>query len=442
MSTPLWSQCLKYLQRELSAQDFNTWIRPLQVVEDEQAMRLLAPNQFVLQWVQTHCQQQITRILTYLRPRQTPQLILQMGSHGTRPEVKTNGKLYNAAHVSHLNKKFTFDTFVPGVCNQLARSASLEIAQTTDYNPLFIYGGVGLGKTHLMHAIGNHIIAQKSHAKVSYIRSEQFVNEMIKALRERRMDDFKNYYRSLDALIIDDVQFFAQKNQSQEELFHTFNVLVENKKQIILAADKVPNSMNGIEDRLRSRFGWGLTVKIDTPDFETRLAILNDKADKVQLSLPYEVSHFIAEKIQSNVRELEGALHRLAASSRFMRRTITLEMVQQSLHDLWTPQTQVTLEAIQKLVAEYFDISVSEMRSEKRQRKIVRPRQIAMSLAKELTQYSLPEIGKAFGGRDHSTVIHSCKTITKLKNDDPQVNQDYHKLLQNLSGKPLNTMNL
>ncbi len=239
------------------------------------------------------------------------------------------------------------------------------------------------------------------------------------------MDDFKNYYRSLDALIIDDVQFFAQKNQSQEELFHTFNVLVENKKQIILAADKVPNSMNGIEDRLRSRFGWGLTVKIDTPDFETRLAILNDKADKVQLSLPYEVSHFIAEKIQSNIRELEGALHRLAANSRFMRRTITLEMVQQSLHDLWTPQTPVTLDAIQKLVAEYFEISVADMRSEKRQRKIVRPRQIAMSLAKELTQHSLPEIGKAFGGRDHSTVIHSCKTITKLKVDDVQVNQDF-----------------
>lgn len=440
MSTPLWSQCLKYLQRELSAQDFNTWIRPLQVVEEEQAIRLLAPNQFVLQWVQTHCHQRITRILTYLRPRQTPQLIVQTGSHVARPEVKTNGKLYTTTHVSHLNKKFTFDSFVSGSCNQFARSVSLQVAQTPDYNPLFIYGGVGLGKTHLMHAIGNHIVAQKNQAKVSYIRSEQFVNEMIKALRERRMDEFKNYYRSLDTLIIDDVQFFAQKNQSQEELFHTFNVLVENKKQIILAADKVPNSMNGIEDRLRSRFGWGLTVKIDTPDFETRLAILNDKADKVQLSLPYEVSHFIADRIQSNIRELEGALHRLAASSRFMRRTITLEMVQQSLQDLWTPHSQVTLETIQKLVAEYFEISVSDMRSDKRQRKIVRPRQMAMSLAKELTQHSLPEIGKAFGGRDHSTVIHSCKTITKLKTDDHQINQDYNKLLQTLSGKSLNTM--
>jgi chromosomal replication initiator protein len=442
VSTPLWNQCLKYLQRELSAQDFNTWLRPLQVVEDEHALRLLAPNQFVLQWVQTHCHQQITRILTYLRPRQTPQLILQTGSHVTRPEVKTNGNPYTAAHVSYLNKKFTFDSFVAGNCNQFARNVSLEVAQVPNYNPLFIYGGVGLGKTHLMHAIGNHIVAQKNHAKVSYIRSEQFVNEMIKALRERRMDEFKNYYRSLDTLIIDDVQFFAQKNQSQEELFHTFNVLVENKKQIILAADKVPNSMNGIEDRLRSRFGWGLTVKIDTPDFETRLAILNDKADKVQLCLPYEVSHFIANRIQSNIRELEGALHRLAASSRFMRRTITLEMVQQSLQDLWTPHTQVTLEVIQKLVAEYFEISVADMRSEKRQRKIVRPRQMAMSLAKELTQHSLPEIGKAFGGRDHSTVIHSCKTITKLKTDDQQINQDYNKLLQNLSGNTLNTINL
>lgn len=435
MSTPLWNQCLKYLQRELSAQDFNTWIRPLQAVEDEHTMRLLAPNQFVLQWVQSHCQQRITRILAYLRPRNPTQLVLQTGSHGARPEVKTNGKLYDTAHISHLNKKFTFDNFVTGSCNQFARTASLQMTQSSEYNPLFIYGGVGLGKTHLIHAIGNQIVAQKNHAKVSYIRSEQFVNEMIKALRERRMDDFKNYYRSLDALIIDDVQFFAQKNQSQEELFHTFNVLVESKKQIILAADKVPNHMNGIEDRLRSRFGWGLTVKIDTPDFETRLAILNEKADKVQLSLPYEVSQFIADRIQSNIRELEGALHRLAASSRLMRRSITLDMVQQSLQDLWTPRTQVTLETIQKLVAEYFEISVVEMRSEKRQRKIVRPRQIAMSLAKELTQHSLPEIGRAFGGRDHSTVIHSYKTITKLKTDDQQVKLDYDKLLQTLSNR-------
>jgi chromosomal replication initiator protein len=435
VSTPLWNQCLKYLQRELSAQDFNTWIRPLQAVEDEHTMRLLAPNQFVLQWVQSHCQQRITRILAYLRPRNPTQLVLQTGSHGARPEVKTNGKLYDTAHISHLNKKFTFDNFVTGSCNQFARTASLQMTQSSEYNPLFIYGGVGLGKTHLIHAIGNQIVAQKNHAKVSYIRSEQFVNEMIKALRERRMDDFKNYYRSLDALIIDDVQFFAQKNQSQEELFHTFNVLVESKKQIILAADKVPNHMNGIEDRLRSRFGWGLTVKIDTPDFETRLAILNEKADKVQLSLPYEVSQFIADRIQSNIRELEGALHRLAASSRLMRRSITLDMVQQSLQDLWTPRTQVTLETIQKLVAEYFEISVVEMRSEKRQRKIVRPRQIAMSLAKELTQHSLPEIGRAFGGRDHSTVIHSYKTITKLKTDDQQVKLDYDKLLQTLSNR-------
>ncbi len=436
MSTPLWSQCLKYLQRELSAQDFNTWIRPLQVVEDEQTMRLLAPNQFVLQWVQSNCQQRIIRILAYLRPRRPPQLVLQTGSHGARPEVKSNGKPYETSHLSRLNKKFTFDTFIPGTCNQFARTASLQVTQSSEYNPLFIYGGVGLGKTHLIHAIGNQIVAQKNHAKVSYIRSEQFVNEMIKALRERRMDDFKNYYRSLDALIIDDVQFFAQKNQSQEELFHTFNELAENKKQIILAADKVPNHMNGIEDRLRSRFGWGLTVKIDTPDFETRLAILNDKADKVQLSLPYEVSQFIADRIQTNIRELEGALHRLAANSRLMRRSITLDMVQQSLQDLWTPRAPVTLETIQKLVAEYFEISVAEMRSEKRQRKIVRPRQIAMSLAKELTQHSLPEIGRAFGGRDHSTVIHSYKTITKLKTDDQQVKQDYDKLWQSLSNSP------
>lgn len=436
MSTPLWNQCLKYLQRELSAQDFNTWIRPLQAVEDEQTMRLLAPNQFVLQWVQSNCQQRIIRILAYLRPRHPTQLVLQTGSHGTRPEVRTQGKSYDAVpHLSHLNKKFTFDNFVLGSCNQFARSASLQVTQSSEYNPLFIYGGVGLGKTHLIHAIGNQIVAQRSHAKVSYIRSEQFVNEMIKALRERRMDEFKNYYRSLDTLIIDDVQFFAQKNQSQEELFHTFNVLVENKKQIILAADKVPNHMNGIEDRLRSRFGWGLTIKIDTPDFETRLAILNDKADKVQLSLPYEVSHFIADRIHTNIRELEGALHRLAANSRLMRRSITLDMVQQSLQDLWTPRSQVTLDIIQKLVAEYFEISVAEMRSEKRQRKIVRPRQIAMSLAKELTQHSLPEIGRAFGGRDHSTVIHSYKTITKLKTDDQQIKHDYDKLWQTLSSQ-------
>lgn len=445
MSAVLWQQCQKYLQRELSSHDFNTWIRPLQAMEAENILRLLAPNRFVLNWVQQHYAARIEHILTHLKPNQTPQLILQVGSRASispssaqhtanLPKKNINGSQPAFKHNNRLNTKLTFDSFVAGECNQLARAAALHVTEQEGYNPLFIYGGVGLGKTHLMHAVGNQIVAQNPQAKVAYVRSEQFVNEMVKALREKNINEFKKYYRSLDALLIDDVQFFANKTQSQEELFHTFNALLENQKKIILTCDRIPQQINGLEDRLKSRFAWGLTVAIEPPDLDTRLEILKLKAHLAKINLPNEVNYFIAQHIYSNVRELEGALHRLIATARLMKKTITVENAREALKDLVAlKKTLVSLTKIQQTVADYFKISVGEMKSRKRLRKIVRPRQIAMTLSKELTEHSLPEIGDAFGGRDHTTVMYSCRSVSKLQQEDQQIKNDYVKLLKLLS---------
>ncbi len=439
VAASLWNQCVKHLERELSSQDFNMWIRPLQAIEASGCLRLLAPNQFVLDWVKQHVQLRIEEILRRCQPKSTPSLILQIGSRQqftsqSKPLMTAVGGHTVTTPINRLNSQLTFSTFILGKSNQLARAAALQVAEQGGYNPLFIYGGVGLGKTHLMQAIGNQIIAKRPQAKVLYLRSEQFVNEMVKALREKKINEFKQFYRSLDALLIDDIQFFAHKIQSQEELFHTFNVLLEEKKQIILTGDRPPQIIAGLEDRLRSRFSWGLTVNVMPPDFETRVAILMAKAQFAHVHLPEEVSQFIADHVHSNVRELEGALHRLIATARFMQQTVTLESAQTTLQDLLHFHSQlVTLNGIQKTVAEYFKIPIADLSSRRRHRLVARPRQIAMFLSKELTQHSLPEIGKAFGGRDHTTVMYSCKTIAKLKTADHQINQDYTNLLQLLS---------
>jgi len=460
----LWNQCLNSLEQELSGRDFYTWIRPLHAIEEGKTLRLLAPNRFVLESVQQNFEQRIHDLLLHLKPKNPPEIILQIGSvkktettadtspkktvappkkakksfskAAAQPEQKT---LLDTAdeHEHFLNQDLTFDSFILGQSNQLARSASLQVAENGGYNPLFIYGGVGLGKTHLMHAVGNHLVSHHGQNKVLYVRAERFVNDMIKALQEKKMGQFKTFYRSLDALLIDDVQFFAKKVQSQEELFHTFNVLLEGKKNIILTCDRPPHQLNDFDERLKSRLGWGLAVGVNPPDFDTRLAILTAKTLQSGIKIPMDVLNFIAAQIESNVRELEGALHRLVAMARFLHESITLESAQAALNDLVTIKKKeyraITLSSIQQEVADYYQIPVTALCSRQRHRLIARPRQIAMALSKELTQHSLPEIGSAFGGRDHTTVLHSCRTVTKLKVDDTKINQDYLNLLKRLS---------
>ncbi|MES9888714.1 MAG: chromosomal replication initiator protein DnaA, partial [Candidatus Sedimenticola sp. 6PFRAG1] len=338
---------------------------------------------------------------------------------------------------SNLNRDFTFDTFVEGKSNQLARAASMQIGENpgTVYNPLFIYGGVGLGKTHLMHAVGNTILEKSPNAKVVYLHSEGFVAEMVKALQHNTIDDFKRRYRSVNALLIDDVQFFAGKERSQEEFFHTFNALFESQQQIILSSDRFPKEVTGLEERLKSRFGWGLTVAIEPPDLETRVAILKSKADQLfGVDLPNEVAFFIGKRVRSNIRELEGALRRIVANAEFTGRPITQEFAKDALRDMLAAQDkQVTIENIQKTVAEYFKIRTSDLLSAKRSRTIARPRQIAMTLAKELTSHSLPEIGEAFGGRDHTTVLYATRKVAELKESDSRIAEDYANLLRTLT---------
>jgi chromosomal replication initiator protein len=337
---------------------------------------------------------------------------------------------------SNLNSNFTFDNFVEGKSNQLAKAAALQVAMHPGaaYNPLFIYGGVGLGKTHLMHAIGNYMLTRNSRARVAYLHSERFVADMVKALQHNAMNEFKRYYRSVDALLIDDIQFFAGKERSQEEFFHTFNALLEGQHQVILTCDRYPKGVDGLEERLKSRFGWGLTQAIEPPELETRVAIMQSKAEQAQIDLPSDVAFFIAKRIRSNIRELEGALHRLAATARFTARPITMEFAKDALRDLLALQDKlVTIENIQKTVAEYYKVRVSDLLSKRRSRSITRPRQLAMALAKELTSHSLPEIGEAFQGRDHTTVLHACRKIVELKNSDARINEDYTNLLRILS---------
>ncbi|MDH5472719.1 MAG: chromosomal replication initiator protein DnaA [Gammaproteobacteria bacterium] len=458
MSTALWGQCLHLLEQELSDQQLNTWIRPLQVIEDDSVLRLLAPNQFVLDWVKQHFLDQITRITDQLSSHQGAiRLSLEIGSQD-RPSKEalvnkpvkaptptpapaaflTDANAYQSKQsVEHnLNLGFTFDNFVEGKSNQLAKAASLQVSESPGEanNPLLLYGGVGLGKTHLMHAVGNRIRETKPDARIVYLHSERFVSHMIKALQHNTIDEFKQFYRSLDVLLIDDIQFFAGKERSQEEFFHTFNALLEGGRQIIMTCDRYPKEIEGLEERLKSRFGWGLPVCIEPPELETRVAILHKKAEEFGFIVPNEVAFFIAKRIRSNIRELEGSLRRVMATANFTGKPITLDFAKETLRDLIALQDKlVTIDNIQKTVAEYYKIRNSDLLSNRRSRSITRPRQLAMALSKELTNHSLPEIGAAFGGRDHTTVLHGCRKIAELRESDSKINEDYTNLLRILS---------
>jgi len=407
----LWQQCLVRLENELPEQQFNTWIRPLHAIENGDNLRLLAPNQFVLEWVRKHHFETISQTLHDLGPESATRVQLDIGSSKKTaapataadtavPVTSAFSTPQQITHKSNINPAFTFESFIGGKSNQLARAASMQVSENPGdaYNPLFIYGGVGLGKTHLMHAIGNVILANKPGARVVYLHSERFVADMVRALQHNAINAFKNYYRTADALLIDDIQFFANKERSQEEFFHTFNALLEGQQQVILTCDRYPKEVEGLEDRLKSRFGWGLTAAIEPAELETRVAILLSKASQSNIDLPSDVAFFIAKHIQSNIRELEGALRRVMASARFTGQVINLDLAKEALRDLLVLQDKlVTISNIQKVVAEYFKIRVADLLSPRRSRSITRPRQIAMSLAKELTTHSLPEIGDAFG---------------------------------------------
>ena len=439
----LWNQCTRVLQAELPEQQFNTWIRPLQAVDDGSVLRLLAPNRFVIDWVQQHYLERILEVVD--DSDSETQVVVEVGSRDTataaggQPAASRAAisKPAKAPVKSRLNPLFTFESFVEGKSNQLARAAATQVGENPgkSYNPLFIYGGVGLGKTHLMHAIGNAMLKDDPGARVSYVHSERFVSDMVKGLQHNRISEFKRAYRSLDALLIDDIQFFAGKERSQEEFFHTFNALLEGQRQIILTCDRYPKEVNGLEERLKSRFGWGLTVAIEPPELETSVAILISKARAENVELPDEVAFFIAKRIRSNVRELEGALRRVIANYRFTGRPINLDFAKEALRDLLALQERlVSIENIQKTVADYFKIRVGDLLSKKRSRSIARPRQVAMALAKELTNHSLPEIGDAFGGRDHTTVLHGCRRIEALRETDKRIDDDYLNLLRTLTG--------
>ncbi|MDT8385223.1 MAG: chromosomal replication initiator protein DnaA [Gammaproteobacteria bacterium] len=456
MFTEIWRQCLVRLEAELTSQQFNTWIRPLQVMEDNTQLRLLAPNRFVLDWVNTRLLERIEAMVKETGDdsirhdvileiggsspslNQTARRERAAGSAGPMPVQRGNDRQRNSkvSHNSGLNLSATFENFIEGKSNQLARAASYQIGENPGgaYNPLFIYGGVGLGKTHLMHAVGNLIVERNPAAKVVYLHSERFVQDMVKALQHNAIDDFKRYYRSVNALLIDDIQFFAGKERSQEEFFHTFNALLEGQQQIILTCDRYPKEVSGLEERLKSRFGWGLTVAIEPPELETRVAILMTKAAQMGVELPQDVAFFIAKRIRSNIRELEGALRRVTANAKFTGQPITPDFAKLALKDLIALQDKlVTIENIQKTVAEYFKIRVAELLSKKRTRSIARPRQIAMAIAKELTNHSLPEIGDAFGGRDHTTVLHACRKVADLKITEPRIMEDYSNIMRTLS---------
>jgi chromosomal replication initiator protein len=438
--TSLWTGCLRQLQADLSETDFNTWIRPLQAVEDDATLRLLAPNRFVVDWVASRCLGKIREVVARDATDGTPEVVLQVGSRDGDGAAANQAPPASARRPTlpggRLNPNYTFERFVEGKSNQLARAAAFQVSGNPGgaYNPLFIYGGVGLGKTHLMQAIGHAMRAARPVAQVAYVHSEQFVQDMVTALRHNTMGEFKRAYRSLDALLIDDIQFFAGKDHSQEEFFHTFNALLEGQQQVVLTCDRFPKEVSGLEERLRSRFGWGLTVAVEPPEMETSAAILIAKAAADGIHLPEEVAFFMAQRIRSNVRELEGALRRVIANSAFTGRPISLDFAREALRDLLALQERlVTIENIQKTVAEYFKIRVADVLSQRRSRSVARPRQIAMSLAKELTRHSLPEIGDAFGGRDHTTVLHACRRIQALRESDIRVREDYQNLLRTLT---------
>jgi chromosomal replication initiator protein len=495
VSLDLWQQCVELLRDELPAQQFNTWIRPLQIEAEGGELRIYAPNRFVLDWVNEKYLGRLLELLDERSNGQAPALALLIGSKrsaAARPAATQAVQLPSAAvfspspaivlptqaqmnvvssvdepsrasfdpmrgasgqlppartertvqvegglkHTSYLNRTFTFDNFVEGKSNQLARAAAWQVADNPKhgYNPLFLYGGVGLGKTHLMHAVGNHLLKKNPNAKVVYLHSERFVADMVKALQLNAINEFKRFYRSVDALLIDDIQFFAKKERSQEEFFHTFNALLEGGQQVILTSDRYPKEIDGLEERLKSRFGWGLTVAVEPPELETRVAILMKKADQAKVDLPHDAAFFIAQRIRSNVRELEGALKRVIAHAHFMGRDITIELIRESLKDLLALQDKlVSIDNIQRTVAEYYKIKISDLLSKRRSRSVARPRQVAMALSKELTNHSLPEIGDAFGGRDHTTVLHGCRKIAQLRESDADICEDYKNLLRTLT---------
>ncbi len=441
MEKTVWDQCLNELKTDLSESQFNTWIRPLIYSRDEHSdtITLFAPNKFVVDWVEKNY---LTRIKSIAQEAggQTTSVSILVGddidisneTNGTNDISKSKPKITGTS----LNKLYTFENFVGGKSNQIARAAALQISENPgqSYNPFFIYGGVGLGKTHLMQSVGNEILAKQKDKKIAYVHSERFVGEMVSAIQHNNLNSFKNDYRSLDVLLIDDIQFLAGKEKSQEEFFHTFNVLIEGGSQIIITSDKFPKEIKGLEERLRSRFGWGLTVSIDPPEMETSVAILLVKSQLEGFNLPEEVAFFICENIRSNVRELEGALRKIIATSRFTGVEPSIEMARECLKDLLSLQSRtLTTASIQKVVAEYYNIRVSDLHSKKRSRSITRPRQLAMAVTKELTTYSLPEIGDSFGGRDHTTVIHACKKIAELKNKDITVSEDYKNVIRLLT---------
>lgn len=449
MNTDLWQHCLDRLNSEIPDQQFNTWIRPLQCVLDDGRMRLMAPNAFVLDWVRKNYLERLRGYVEEVGRADSTVISLEIGSAprqamGGRPAPITApasqppfAERPAPQFKANTNPDFTFDSFVEGKSNQLARAAGIQIGDNPgrSYNPLFIYGGVGLGKTHLMHAVGNRMLLNNPGAQVLYMHSESFVAEMVKALQHGTIDDFKRRMRSVNALLIDDVQFFAGKERSQEEFFHTFNALFESQQQIILTSDRFPKEVDGLEDRLKSRFGWGLTVAVEPPDLETRVAILKTKAQQLfSVELPNDVAFFIGKRVRSNIRELEGALRRIVANSHFTDLPITMEFAKEALRDMIAAQDKlVTIDNIQRTVAEYYKIRTSDLLSAKRSRTIARPRQVAMTLAKELTNHSLPEIGEAFGGRDHTTVLYATRKIAELRDVDQRVQEDYNNLLRTLS---------
>lgn len=483
MPNSMWHQCLEVLRDEFPAQQFNTWLRPLQSDHQDGQLMLFAPNRFVMDWVNEKYLRRIEEVLKDLNGGQAPRVNMKVGSAprnsepvtraeepapsatpvqeesgsqvteeekgvavsagadtAVRPKVASERRSVQVEgdikHQSFLNEGFTFETFVEGKSNQLARAASMQVAENPGgaYNPLFLYGGVGLGKTHLMHAIGNEIVRRNPGAKVAYLRSERFVADMVKALQLNAINEFKRYYRSVDALLIDDIQFFARKERSQEEFFHTFNALLEGGQQVIVTCDRFPKEIVDMEERLKSRFGWGLTVMVEPPELETRVAILMKKADQANVKLSSEAAFFIAQKIRSNVRELEGALRLVIANAHFTGSEITPPFIRESLKDLLAlHEKQVSIDNIQRTVAEYYKIKVADLLSKRRTRTVTRPRQVAMALSKELTNHSLPEIGDAFGGRDHTTVLHACKKIVELQETDPGIREDYQNFMRLLT---------
>jgi len=460
----VWQSCLYVLQDELPSQQFSMWVRPLQAESTDDTLTIYAPNRFVLDWVREKYLNRINELLVEICGDEAPELRFDVGTP-TAAQVNTAAEQTNnvspqatsseqaqvtpqpvteqkvepapkSGYKSNIKENYTFDNFVEGKSNQLAKAAATQVADNPGnaFNPVFIYGGTGLGKTHLLHAVGNGIMEKKKDAKIVYMHSERFVQDMVKALQNNAIEEFKRYYRSVDALMIDDIQFFANKERSQEEFFHTFNALLEGNQQIILTSDRYPKEIEGVEDRLKSRFGWGLTIAIEPPELETRVAILMKKAQQSNINLPHEVAFFIAKKLRSNVRELEGALNRVIANANFTGRPISIDFVKEALRDLLALQDKlVTIDNIQRTVAEYYRIRVSDLLSKRRSRSVARPRQVAMALSKELTNHSLPEIGDAFGGRDHTTVLHACRKVKSLRDESHEVKEDYQNLIRTLS---------